>query len=79
MLTTIHIIGILLTVGVLLAVSIASGRKVKDARSFTTGGQAGSWTVCGAILGIGGRAQQATFFGAPVGIDNGAVKGVMAL
>ena len=57
MLTTVHIIGILLTVGVLLAVSIVSGRKVKDARSFTTGGRAGSWMVCGAILGtlVGGQ------------------------
>lgn len=57
MLTTIHIIGILLTVGVLLAVSILSGRKVKDAKSFTTGGKAGSWMVCGAILGtlVGGQ------------------------
>lgn len=57
MLTTVHIIGILLTVGVLLAVSIVSGRKVKDARSFTTGGKAGSWMVCGAILGtlVGGQ------------------------
>ena len=57
MLTTVHIIGILLTVSVLLAVSILSGRKVKDARSFTTGGRAGSWMVCGAILGtlVGGQ------------------------
>ena len=57
MLTTVHIIGILLTVSVLLAVSLLSGRKVKDARSFTTGGRAGSWMVCGAILGtlVGGQ------------------------
>ena len=57
MLTTIHIIGILLTVGLLLAVSLLSGRKVKDAHSFTTGGRAGSWMVCGAILGtlVGGQ------------------------
>ena len=57
MLTTVHIIGILLTVGVLLTVSLLSGRKVKDARSFTTGGRAGSWMVCGAILGtlVGGQ------------------------
>lgn len=57
MLTTIHIIGILLTVGILLAASILSGRKVKDSRSFTTGGKAGSWMVCGAILGtlVGGQ------------------------
>lgn len=57
MLTTVHIIGILLTVSLLLAVSILSGRKVKDARSFTTGGKAGGWLVCGAILGtlVGGQ------------------------
>ncbi len=57
MLTTVHIVGIVLTVGVLLAVSILSGRKVKDAKAFTTGGKAGSWMVCGAILGtlVGGQ------------------------
>ena len=57
MLTPIHIVGIVLTVGVLVAVSVLSGRKVKDARSFTTGGRAGSWMVCGAILGtlVGGQ------------------------
>ena len=57
MITPIHIIGILLTVGLLLAASILSGRKVKDAKSFTTGGKAGSWMVCGAILGtlVGGQ------------------------
>ncbi|MBR1549557.1 MAG: hypothetical protein IJ634_02860 [Bacteroidales bacterium] len=57
MLTTVHIIGILLTVGILLAVSIFSGRKVRDAHSFATGGRAGSWMVCGAILGtlVGGQ------------------------
>lgn len=57
MLTITHIIGILLTVGLLLGVSILSGRKVKDAQSFTTGGKAGSWMVCGTILGtlVGGQ------------------------
>jgi SSS family solute:Na+ symporter len=57
MLTAVHIIGIVLTVGILLAVSILSGGEVKDARSFTTGGRAGSWMVCGAILGtlVGGQ------------------------
>jgi SSS family solute:Na+ symporter len=47
----------LLTVGILLAASILSGRKVKDAKAFTTGGKAGSWMVCGAILGtlVGGQ------------------------
>lgn len=53
----VHIIGIILTVGILLAVSLLSGRKVKDAESFTTGGGSGSWMVCGAILGtlVGGQ------------------------
>ena len=57
MLTTVHIVGILLTVGVLLAVSLLSGRHVKDAAGFTTGGRSGSWMVCGAILGtlVGGQ------------------------
>ena len=57
MLTAAHIIGIILTVGLLLAVSILSGRKVKDARSFTTGGTSGSWMVCGAMMGtlMGGQ------------------------
>ncbi len=57
MITIVHIIGIILTVGLLLAVSVFSGRKVKDARSFTTGGRAGSWMVCGTILGtlVGGQ------------------------
>jgi len=57
MLTAAHIIGIILTVGLLLAVSILSGRQVKDARSFTTGGTSGSWMVCGAMMGtlMGGQ------------------------
>lgn len=57
MLTAVHAIGILLTVCVLLAASILSGRKVHDAHSFATGGKAGSWMVCGAILGtlVGGQ------------------------
>ncbi len=57
MLSAVHIVGIILTVGLLVAVSVFSGRKVKDARSFATGGKAGSWMVCGAILGtlVGGQ------------------------
>jgi len=57
MLSVVHILGIVLTVGVLLAVSVFSGRRVKDAASFTTGGKSGSWMVCGAILGtlVGGQ------------------------
>lgn len=54
----------------LLAIGIFSGRKVKDAKSFTTGGSAGSWMVCGTIMGtlVGGQstigtAQMAFSFG----------------
>ena len=50
MISPIHIIGVLLTVILLLFVSWLSGRKVKDERSFTTGGTAGGWMVCGAFL-----------------------------
>ena len=46
-----HLIGVILTIALLLAVSWLSGRTVKDAHSFTTGGNAGSWMVCGAMLG----------------------------
>ena len=70
MVSTIHIIGVLLTVALLLAVSWLSGRKVKDAHSFTTGGNSGSWMVCGALLGTlaGGQstigtAQLAFYYG----------------
>lgn len=51
MLTSIHLIGVTLTVGLLLWVSWLSGRKVKDARSFMTGSGSGSWMVGGALLG----------------------------
>lgn len=50
MVTTTHIIGILATIGVILAMGFLSGRKVKDAKSFATGGNSGSWSVCGVIL-----------------------------
>ena len=51
MVSAIHLIGVVLTVGLLLALSWLSGRKVKDAHSFTTGGKNGSLLVCGAMLG----------------------------
>ena len=51
MVSIVHLTGVLLTVALLLAVGWLSGRKVKDAHSFTTGGKAGSWMVCGALLG----------------------------
>lgn len=46
-----HLIGVMLTVALLLLVSWLSGRNVKDAKTFTTGGTSGSWMVCGALLG----------------------------
>lgn len=49
--TAVHIAGVLLTVALLLAVSWWSGRKVKDARGFITGGSSGTWLVGGALLG----------------------------
>ena len=56
-LTVVHIVGILFTVGLLVAIGVLSGRKVKDARSFAVGGKAGSWMVCGIIMGtlVGGQ------------------------
>ena len=70
MVSVIHLIGVLLTIALLLLVSWLSGRKVKDARSFTTGGTSGSWMVCGALLGTlaGGQstigtAQLAFYYG----------------
>ena len=66
----VHIIGVLLTIALLLAVSWLSGRKVKDEHSFSIGGQSGSWMVCGAMLGTlaGGQstigtAQLAFYYG----------------
>lgn len=87
MITTIHIIGILLTIGILLVVSIASGRKIKNAKDFTTGGNANSWMVCGAILGtlVGGQstigtAQLAFSFGISAWwFTLGAALGALAL
>ncbi len=51
MISTIHILGVVLTVGLLLVVSWWSGRRVKDAGSFITGGTSGTWLVGGALLG----------------------------
>ena len=87
MITPVHIIGILLTVGLLLTVSILSGRKVKDEKSFTTGGRSGSWMVCGAILGtlVGGQstigtAQLAFSFGiSALWFSFGAALGALVL
>lgn len=87
MLTTIHIIGIILTIGLILGVSIVSARSVKDAQSFTTGGKAGAWMVSGAIMGslVGGQstigtAQLAFSFGLSAWwFTIGAALGALAL
>ena len=50
MVSSVHLIGVVLTVAVLLAVSWVSARSVKDEKSFTTGGTAGSLMVCGAFM-----------------------------
>ena len=70
MVSIVHIIGVVLTVILIVTVSWLSGRHVKDAQSFTTGGTSGSWMVCGALLGTlaGGQstigtAQLAFYYG----------------
>ncbi len=51
MITSVHILGVLLTVALLLVVSWWSGRKVTDAHGFITGGTSRTWLVGGALLG----------------------------
>lgn len=70
MVSIVHIIVVIMTIALIVAVSWLSGRNVKDARSFTTGGKSGSWMVCGALLGTlaGGQstigtAQLAFYYG----------------
>lgn len=62
MLSIWHIIGIILTISIIICGGILSGRNVKDAKSFTIGGNNGSWMVCGVILGtlVGGQATVGT-------------------
>lgn len=58
-----HIVGILLVLALIAVVGVTSGRRVKDAADFTTGGgNAGPWLVGGAIMGslIGGQATVGT-------------------
>ena len=51
MVSIVHLIGVVLTVALLLALSWLAGRNVRDAHGFTIGGNSGSWMVCGALLG----------------------------
>lgn len=57
MITSTHIICIIATMALLLAIGVWTGRKVNDAHSFATGGKAGTWMVCGVIMGtlVGGQ------------------------
>lgn len=46
------LVGLVFTIAVIIIVGSLSGRKVKDASDFSTGGgRAGKWVVCGAIMG----------------------------
>lgn len=47
-----HTIGLLATILLIISIGICSGRKVKSAADFASGGsKAGAWIVCGAIMG----------------------------
>ena len=47
-----NLLGIVLIIALIIGVGIYSGKMVSDASDFDTGGgKAGSWIVCGAIMG----------------------------
>ena len=47
-----HCIGLLATILLIISIGVYSGRKVKSAADFASGGsKAGAWIVCGAIMG----------------------------
>ena len=47
-----HVVGLLATIALIIGVGIYSGRKVRSAADFASGGgKAGAWIVCGAIMG----------------------------
>ena len=58
-----HILGIVLSIVLIEVVGICSSRKVKNADDFSrAGGKAGTWVVCGTIMGtlIGGQSTVGT-------------------
>ena len=58
-----HILGIVLSIVLIEVVGILSSRKVKTADDFSrAGGKAGTWVVCGTIMGtlIGGQSTVGT-------------------
>ena len=48
-----HVVGLLATIALIIGVGIYSGRKVRSAADFASGGgkASGAWIVCGAIMG----------------------------
>ncbi len=51
-LSPLHVIGLLATILLIIAIGLWSGRRVKSAEDFSSGGgKAGAWIVCGAIMG----------------------------
>ncbi len=51
-LSPLHVVGMLATIALIIGIGVYSGRKVKSAADFSSGGgKAGPWIVCGAIMG----------------------------
>lgn len=51
-LSPLHVVGLLATIALIIGIGVYSGRKVRSAADFSSGGgKAGSWIVCGAIMG----------------------------
>ena len=51
-LSPLHVVGMLATIALIIGIGVYSGRKVKSAADFSSGGgKAGAWIVCGAIMG----------------------------
>ncbi|MCF0122794.1 MAG: sodium:solute symporter family protein, partial [Ruminiclostridium sp.] len=47
-----HVVGLAATIALIIGIGVRSGRKVRSAADFSSGGgRAGSWIVCGAIMG----------------------------
>ncbi len=47
-----HVVGMAATIALIIAIGLWSGKKVKSAADFSSGGsKAGAWIVCGAIMG----------------------------
>lgn len=62
MVTPLHLLLTVATVAILLLIGMVSGRHINDAHSFSVGGNASSWMVCGIIMGtlVGGQSTVGT-------------------